>query len=64
MNEFIEIHVCPRGEAMIIRKSAIESMRALPGGSFLIRCNNREDYIEASDSYEYLRKMLIGEGEV
>ena len=64
MNEFIEIHVCPRGEAMIIRKSAIESLRALPGGSCLITRNNGGDYIEVSDSYEYLMKKLIGEGEV
>ena len=64
MNEFIEIHMCPRGEAMIIRKSAIESLRALPSGSSLITQNNGGDYIEVSDSYEDLRKMLIGEGEV
>ena len=56
MNEFIEIHVCPRGEAMIIRKSAIESMRALPGGSCLIHRNNP---IPVSDSYEELRAALL-----
>ena len=64
MNGFIEIHQCPRGEVMIIRKSAIESLRALPGGSCLITRNNGGDYIEVFDSYEDLRKMLIGEGEV
>lgn len=64
MNEFIEIHVCPKGGAMIIRKSAVESLWELSSGGCLIHRNNREDYIEVSDSYEDLRKMLIGEGKV
>ena len=64
MNEFIEIHVCPKGEAMIIQKSSIESLWALPNGGCMVVLNGRNDPIQVSDSYEDLRKMLIGEGEV
>lgn len=59
MNEFIEIHECPRGGVMIIRKSAIESLRALPSGGCLITRNNGGDYIEVSESYEDLRAALL-----
>lgn len=64
MNEFIEIHVCPKGEAMIIQKSSIESLWALPNGGCMMCQSNRVKLIQVSDSYEDLRKMLIGEGEV
>lgn len=63
MNGFIEIHVRPKGEAMIIQKSSIESLWASPNGGCLICQSNRVKLIEVSDSYEDLRKMLIGEGE-
>lgn len=62
MNEFIEIHLCPKGEAMIIRKSAVESLWEAPNGGCLICQSNRVKLIEVTDSYEDLRKMLIGEG--
>ena len=64
MNEFIEIHLCPKGEAMIIRKSAVESLWESPNGGCLIYQSNRVKLIEVSDSYEDLKKMLIGEGRV
>ena len=64
MNEFIEIHVRPKGEAIIIQKGVIESLWESPNGGCLICQSNRAKLIEVSDSYEDLRKMLIGEGEV
>ena len=64
MNEFIEIHLYPKGEAMIIRKSAIESLWASPNGGCLMCQRDRVKLIEVSDSYEDIKKKLIGEGEV
>lgn len=61
MNEFIEIHLCPKGEAMIIQKSSIESLWASPNGGCLICQRNRVKLIEVSDCYEDLMKRLIGE---
>ena len=64
MSNFIEIHVLPKNEAIIIQKSVIGSLCASPNGGCLISHSNRVKLIEVSDSYEDLRKMLIGEGEV
>ena len=64
MNEFIEIHVRPKGEALIIQRASIDEVWASPNGGCLISHSNRLKLLEVSDSYEDLRKMLIGEGEV
>lgn len=64
MNEFIEIHLCPKGEAMIIRKSIVASLWEAPNGGCMIVLNGRNEPLQVSDSYEDLMKMLIGEGEV
>lgn len=59
MSEFIEIHLCPKGEAMIIRKSAVDSLWESPNGGCLICHSNRVKLIEVSDSYEDLRAALL-----
>ena len=64
MSDFIEIHVRPKGEAMIVSTAFIVEVWASPNGGCLISHSNRVKLIEVSDSYEDLRKMLIGEGEV
>ena len=63
MSEFIEIHVRPKGEALIIQRASIDEVRASPNGGCLICQRSRVKMLEVSDSYEDLRKMLIGEGE-
>ena len=64
MSEFIEIHVRPKGEAMIILKSSIDEVWASPNGGSLICQRSRVKVLEVSDSYEDLKKMLIGGGEL
>ena len=68
MNEFIEIHIRPKNEAIIIQKTVIEALWPAPHGGcnigYLVAHGARTVNIEVSDSYEDLRKMLIGEGEV
>ena len=68
MNEFIEIHVRPKNEAIIIQKTVIEALWPAPHGGcnigYLVAHGSRTVNIEVSDSYNDLRKMLIGEGEV
>ena len=64
MNEFIEIHVLPKNEPRIIRSAFIAGVRVSQNGGSIIVLNGRNDPIQVSDSYEDLRKMLIGEGEV
>ena len=68
MNEFIEIHVLPKNEAIIIQKTVIEALWPAPHGGcnigYLVAHGARTVNIEVSDSYDDLRKMLIGEGEV
>ena len=63
MSNFIEIHIRPKNEAIIIQKSSIDEVWASPNGGCLISHSNRVKLIEVSDSYDDLRKMLIGEGE-
>lgn len=64
MSEFIEIHVRPKNEVIIIQKAVIDEVWASPNGGCLICQRNRVQMLEVSDSYEDLRKMLIGEGKV
>ena len=64
MNEFIEIHVLPKNEPRIIRSAFIAGVRVSQNGGCMVVLNGRNDPIQVSDSYEDLRKMLIGEGEV
>ena len=68
MSNFIEIHVRPKNEAIIIQKTVIEALWPAPHGGcnigYLVAHGSRTVNIEVSDSYNDLRKMLIGEGEV
>lgn len=68
MSNFIEIHIHPKNEAIIIQKTVIEALWPAPHGGcnigYLVAHGARTVNIEVSDSYEDLRKMLIGEGEV
>lgn len=68
MSNFIEIYICPKNEAIIIQKTVIEALWPAPHGGcnigYLVAHGARTVNIEVSDSYEDLRKMLIGEGEV
>ena len=68
MSNFIEIHIRPKNEAIIIQKTVIEALWPAPHGGcnigYLVAHGARTVSIEVSDSYEDLRKMLIGEGEV
>ena len=68
MSNFIEIHIRPKNEAIIIQKTVIEALWPAPNGGcnigYLVAHGARTVNIEVSDSYEDLRKMLIGEGEV
>lgn len=64
MSEFIEIHVRPKGEALIIQRASIDEVWASPNGGCLICQRSRVKMLEVSDSYEDLRKMLIGEDKV
>lgn len=64
MSNFIEIHICPKNEAIIIQRASIDEVWASPNGGCLICQRSRVKMLEVSDSYEDLRKMLIGEGEV
>ena len=64
MSDFIEIHVRPKGEAMIVSTAFIVEVWASPNGGCLICQRSRVKMLEVSDSYEDLRKMLIGEGKV
>ena len=68
MSNFIEIHIRPKNEAIIIQKTVIEALGPAPHGGgnigYLVAHGTRTVNIEVSDSYEDLRKMLIGEGEV
>ena len=67
MSNFIEIHVRPKNEAIIIQKTVIEALWPAPHGGcnigYLVAHGSRTVNIEVSDSYNDLRKMLIGEGE-
>ena len=63
MNEFIEIHVRPKGEAMIVSTAFITRVWALPNGGCEIAMNGlKYGSLRVDDSYEDIRKMLIGEG--
>ena len=68
MSNFIEIHVRPKNEAIIIQKTVIEALWPAPHGGcnigYLVAHGARAVNIEVSDSYDDLRKMLIGEGKV
>lgn len=68
MSNFIEIHIRPKNEAIIISKTVIEVLWPAPHGGcnigYLVAHGARTVNIEVSDSYEDLRKMLIGEGKV
>ena len=65
MNEFIEIHLRPKGEAMIVSTAFIAGVWAMPNGGCQIIMNGlKNGSLRVDDSYEDLRKMLIGEGEV
>lgn len=68
MSNFIEIHIRPKNEAIIIQKTVIEALWPAPHGGcnigYLVAHGSRTVNIEVSDSYEDLRKMLIGEGKV
>lgn len=68
MSNFIEIHIRPKNEAIIIQKTVIEAQWPAPHGGcnigYLVAHGARSVNIEVSDSYEDLRKMLIGEGKV
>lgn len=68
MSNFIEIHIRPKNEAIIIQKTVIEALwPATHGGcniGYIVAHGARTVNIEVSDSYEDLRKMLIGEGKV
>lgn len=65
MNEFIEIHLRPKGEAMIVSRAFIAGVWALPnGGCQIITNNHKNESLRVDDSYEDLRKMLIEEGKV
>ena len=65
MSEFIEIHVRPKGEAMIVSRAFITGVWASPNGGCMINMNGlKYGPLRVDDSYEELRKMLIGEGEV
>ena len=68
MSNFIEIHVRPKNEAIIIQETVIEALWPAPHGGcnigYLVAHGARTVNIEVSDSYDDLRKMLIGEGEV
>ena len=62
MNEFIEIHVMPKNEARIIRSAFVAGVRVSQNGGCMIFLNSRDNPLQVSDSYEDLRKMLIGGG--
>ena len=63
MNEFIEIHVMPKNEAIIIQKTVIEALWPAPHGGcnigYLVAHGARTVNIEVSDSYEDLRAALL-----
>ena len=62
MNEFIEIHVMPKNETRIIRSAFVAGVRVSQNGGCMIFLNSRDNPLQVSDSYEDLRKMLIGGG--
>lgn len=64
MSNFIEIHIRPKNEASIVRSASISWVWASPNGGSMIFLNGSSDPLQVSDSYEDLRKMLIGEGKV
>lgn len=64
MKEFIEIHVMPKNEPRIIRSAFVAGVRVSQNGGSMIFLNGRDNPLQVSDSYEDLRKMLIGEGKV
>ena len=65
MKEFIEIHVRPKNEAMIVSTAFISRVWALPNGGCEIVMNGlKYGSLRVDDSYEDIKKKLIGEGEV
>ena len=63
MSNFIEIHIRPKNEAIIIQKTVIEALWSAPHGGcnigYLVGHGARTVNIEVSDSYEELRAALL-----
>ena len=63
MSNFIEIHIRPKNEAIIIQKTVIEALWPAPHGGcnigYLVAHGARTVNIEVSDSYEELRAALL-----
>lgn len=59
MNEFIEIHITPKNEPMIIRSAFIAGVRVSQNGGCMIVLNGPNEPLQVSDSYVDLRAALL-----